>query len=144
MRINWKNESHAQQVLEQGQMKLVIIDTMQGAVNVTEQLAWDDQRWHQTAFEANVRVRFSNKLRIVDNVPAFRTAAFAARLDNTKHLAVLVPDAIEQMLHASQLAAAFERGLTMGQIRNFGGQFQLGPQQLNFEITQVQTRSPRL
>ncbi len=143
LRINWGNAQHAQKVLEQGQMKLVIIDTAQGKANVTKQLVFKDHRWHRTEFEANVRIRFSNQLRIVDDVPAFRTAASAAALDRTKHLAILVPDAVEQTLHSAQLAAAFERGLSMRQIRNFGGQFQLGSRQLNFEITQIQARSPR-
>jgi len=85
---------------------------------------------------------FSNRLRIVDEVPAFDAVRRAVQIKPNERLAVLVPTEVERKLESAQLHAASKRGLSMKRVRYFAGRFRLRNGDLGFEITGVQRRSP--
>ena len=80
---------------------------------------------------------YSNRLRVVDRVPAFATVLETVRLGAQERLAVLIPMRVERVLESAQMKAAFGRGLVMKQIDNFAGRFTMRDGALAFDITHV-------
>ncbi len=141
LRIDWGSPKEARQVLQDGGMRLVVIDAPSSGVMIVSQLEWVETRWQVRPYVPAVGPAYSNRLRIVDDVPAFAAAVRAARLGSGQRLAVLVPDKIEHMLDAAQLAAAYRHGVGLAEVRNFGGSFEQAGRGLAFRITRIQTRS---
>ncbi len=137
LRIDWGSAQEALSVLEAGQMVVVVLREGEGGPVITQELEAADRTWRRRSFRPRGPTRYSNRLRIVDHVPAFSPLRSAAGLGAGEQLAVLVPTNVEHMLGAAQLRAAFDRGLTMRQIDNFAGRFAIRQGRLDFDVTHV-------
>lgn len=137
LRIDWGSAQEALSVLEAGQMVVVVLRKDEGGPVITQELEAADGSWRRRTFRPRGPTRYSNRLRIVDQVPAFSPLRSAAGLGAGELLAVLVPTQVEHMLGAAQLRAAFDRGLTMRQIDNLAGRFAMRQGRLDFDVTHV-------
>jgi len=143
VRIDWGRESEAIETLRRGEMQLAVLANDAAGPTITARVMRTDERWRRATLTGTPGPRFSNRLRVVDGVPAFRAARRAIGLGPRERLVVLVPTRIERMIEARTLSAAFERGLGLEQVRRFGGRFTIdSDSRLGFEITHVQPRSP--
>ncbi len=141
LRIDWGSESVAIETLRTGDMKLAILKDAEPRPIITSEARRDDDRWTRTPYRGGVRTRYSNRLRVVDNVPAFQRARRDLDLSADERLVVLVPTSVERMLESEQLATVFQRGLDLQDVRRFGGRFTLERSNLGFEITRLEARS---
>jgi len=137
LRINWGTGDQARSALEAGGMILVVLNGTGGDAIISEQVAKDAEIWRRTAYPSTGSTKYSNRLRIVDNVPAFDDVRRAVNLRGQERLAVLLPLHIERVLESAQMEAAYKRGLIMKQIDNFAGRFTLRDGALAFHITHV-------
>lgn len=135
LRINWGSDSQAMAVLAAGDMLVVVLDVggIQPVIKV--QVEREGGTWRRRPFKG--AARYSNRLRIVDHVPAFGGMRRALSLRDGERLAILVPNDVERMLESAQMQAAFRQGLTMTQIENFAGHFTLFNGSLAFDVTHV-------
>ncbi|MHC5028706.1 MAG: hypothetical protein ACYTGR_18310 [Planctomycetota bacterium] len=141
LRIDWGDAAHTLDVLDAGDMRVVVVRGPASAVVIDDEVMPVNGTWTRRAYAAPITRRFSNRLRIVDDVPAFGAARRGARLAADEHLAVLVPDRVERLLHSAELRAAIESGLEPRHIRSVGGQFVLVDGALVFETHSVQPRA---
>lgn len=137
LRIDWGSGREALTTIETGGMVMVVLSDDEDSPMITQQVVYDDGTWTRQPYQQTARTRFSNRLRIVDHVPAFRQVQDDVDLSGRERLAVLVPMDIERVLEAAQMEAAFHRGLVMNQIDNFAGRFALRDGRLAFDITHV-------
>jgi hypothetical protein len=137
LRIDWGSAQEALSTLDAGQMVVVVLGDAEGGPVVTQELEAADGSWRRRSFQARGTTQYSNRLRIVDQVPAFSPMRSAAGLGAGERLAVLVPAHVERMLGAAQLRAAFDRGLAMRQIEDFAGRFAMRHGRLEFDVTHV-------
>ena len=136
LRINWGSPSEALAVLQAGRMKLVLLE----GGSIRHQVDRRDHAWKIAPYRPEAQTTYSNHLRIVDEVPAFADVVSNIVLAPRQRLAVLLPVSTEQHLQSAQMRAAFERGLTMNEVRNFAGHFVLKGKELAFDVTHVQER----
>jgi len=141
LRIDWGSEAVAIETLRVGDMKLAILKDAEPRPIITSEARWEDDLWTRTPYRAGVRTRYSNRLRVVDNVPAFQRVRRELDLSADERLVVLVPTSVERMLESEQLATVFQRGLGLEEVRRFGGRFTLERSSLGFEITRLEARS---
>jgi hypothetical protein len=143
LRIDWGTPAHAQTTLRTGRMQLVILHGRGPTLAITHELEDEDDTWRRRAYQPSLgTTRFSNRLRIVDDVPAFRNIRAAARLDGRERLAVLVPVPIETLFETGQLEAAIRHGLALEEISSIAGRFTVDRAGvLAFEVTDVQERN---
>jgi hypothetical protein len=140
LRIDWGTSAEAQAALEAGRMQVVILDSGSGAA-ITHVMEREGSAWQRKPYRPPITsTRFSNRVRIVDEVPAFSRVRRTAGLAGDERLAILVPVAIERMLQSAQLEAAFRRGLTMSDVLGFGGRFTLDNGNLTVRVTHVQQK----
>lgn len=137
LRINWGTDQQALDALEAGEMILVVLDGDGQRAVIGQQVVFDNGVWHRRPYQPVGSTRYSNRLRIVDQVPAFRAARAAVDLRGEERLAVLLPTRVERTLESAQLKAAYGRGLAMNQIDNFAGRFTLRDGTLAFDITHI-------
>ncbi|QQE13813.1 hypothetical protein JD969_10220 [Planctomycetota bacterium] len=139
LRIAWGNEATALNIIKSGGMRLVVYS---GAARpIDYEYVNRNGQWRKQRLSVNRRVRFSNRLRIVQDVPAFRQIVTSDDWQDGDRLAVMVPREIEQMLESEQMNAASKRGLTMKEIHSFAGRFLLNnSSRLNFEVTAIRVR----
>jgi hypothetical protein len=138
LRIDWGNARQARTVLEAGGMQVVILDTRSAPPIITHQVALDEGAWQRQPYRPPAgTTRYSNRLRIVHDVPAFQEIRRRARPVGHERVAVLVPVDVEQKLETAQVEAAFQRGLTMQEISSFAGRFTVSEIGLAFEIVHV-------
>ena len=138
LRIDWGNPAQARQTLSAGGMKLVVFQPGEG---FKREVVYAGGAWRSQNPQLSASNRYTNRLRIVDGVPAFAAAKRAAQLRGGERLAVLLPEALEHELRTQQLAAASKRGLTESQIAAYGGRFVPAGSGLRLQITHVQPRS---
>lgn len=137
LRIDWGTSKEAARVLEAGHMKLVVLRRDN---RFDHEVVQGDGRWRIRRFRAEPGVAYSNGLRIVDGVAAFRAVMAAVTLAGDERLAVLMPSELEELLTAAQIEAARRRGISVAEVHTFGGRFQIGSSGVWFDITRVQTQ----
>lgn len=140
LRIDWGDTAQAMSIIRAGQMKLIVLNETQGPAPTRKQVVSASGSWSVGDFVTKPGQTYSNRLRIVHDVPAFAPVVNELRLRDGQMLAVMVPAGVETMLQSAQLTATFERGLSMEQVRYFGGRFAMAGNGLRFAITRVQTR----
>ena len=143
--IDWGSQQEAINVLSAGGMQLVVLESdesIRQAVNLTAQGP------ALTAWRPGRQSTFSTRLRIVDHVQAFSSIVNSISLGPGKHLAVLFPMRVDQLVDMAERRAAFDEGADMEQIRGFAGKFMIssnvGASQssngVSFIITHLQRR----
>ena len=138
LRIDWGSSQKAGKILSVSQMKLVILESDKH-IN-QEIVCLGDDQWQLRNFNIGAGIKYSQSIRIVDKVPAFREIASALKLKPNQHLAIMIPVSLEQQMENAKSSAAISNGLTLSQIKAFGGRFQLVNNEVVFEITLVKTR----
>lgn len=141
LRIDWGDETTALTVMDAGGMKLAVLSVAGDGPNIVGEARRDERGWRRDRFRGDMRVRYSNRLRVVDEVPAFDAARRQVNLSSDEMLVVLVPTGVERMMESATLSAIFQRGLDMESVRRLGGRFTVEPSGLEFKVTRVQTRS---
>ena len=140
LRIDWGTPENARRVLDAGRLRLIVISPdPDGGVRLEASAAWRD-RWVRRPVPAGASAAYSNRLRIVSDVPAFAAARRQLDLSPRERLAVMVPRLIERKLASAQRVAAQRRGLTLDEVRSFAGRFELEGRHLAFAVTTVQER----
>ena len=137
LRIDWGTDDQALDMLDAGQMVLVVLDREGDRIVIGQQVVFEDDAWRRRVYRPAGTTQYSNRLRIVHEVPAFDAARVAVRLRGEERLAVLLPMRVERTLESAQLEAAYNRGLVMNEIDNFAGQFTLRDGALAFDITHI-------
>lgn len=143
LRIDWGNERQARRIIKAGRMKLVILRRDRwgrGGPSFDTQLTYQGDQWVTARFDRAAQRGYSNRLRVVDDVPAFGRASRHLTLQPGDRLAVVVPTRIERVLEHAQIQAARQRGLRIEQVRNFAGRFALVGNELRFHMTYIQPR----
>ena len=135
LRIDWGSAPQAQRVIDAGGMQIVVLDGPPGTPSIREQVEPDGSSWSRRPYRP--RSRYSNRIRIVDDVPAFTAVRRAVGVGGQQRLAVLLPLEIERLVQTAQLQAAFRNGLTMEEIRHFAGRFVVEHGRIDFRITHV-------
>jgi hypothetical protein len=137
LRINWGTADEARSALEAGDMVIVVLETGPDGPVIAQQVGLDEGTWRRRPYQPHGATVYSNRLRIVDEVPAFDVVCDAVGLGLHERLAVLVPMRVERVLQSAQMAAAYRTGLAMGQIDSFAGRFTLDEGRLDFNVTHV-------
>ncbi len=136
LRIDWGSGDHALDTLDAGDMILVVLDREGDRVVIGQKVVYDAGVWRRSPYRPGA-TRYSNRLRIVDEVPAFGAANAAVNLRGEERLAVLLPMRVERTLASAQMEAAYNSGLVMKEIDNFAGRFTLRDGALAFDITYI-------
>ncbi len=136
LRIDWGSGDHALETLDAGDMILVVLDREGDRVVIGQKVVYDAGVWRRSPYRPGA-TRYSNRLRIVDEVPAFDAANAAVNLRGEERLAVLLPLRVERTLASAQMEAAYNSGLVMKEIDNFAGRFTLRDGALAFDITHI-------
>lgn len=137
--IDWGTAQHALDVLRAGQMKLVVLDTAGGA-RVSEQVAMIGNQYRLLPFEDDDKT-YSNRLRVLRNVPAFADMVSSLGLRAGRDLAVALPVELERLLDRTKKIAANDADVPYLEVDHFRGRFRMRGGQLGFEVTHVQRRS---
>ena len=139
LRIDWGTEKNALNIIKSGGMRLVVYSG--AAVSINYEYVHRNGNWRRQRLAVNRRLRFSNRLRIVQDVPAFSKIVQGDDWIQGDRLAIMVPRNIEQMLQSAQLTAASTQGLIMKDIHSFAGRFQLvNSNKLDFDVTAIRVR----
>ncbi len=137
LRIDWGTGDQALDTLDAGDMILVVLDRDGDRVVIGQKVVYDAGVWRRSPYQPVGATRYSNRLRIVDQVPAFDAANAAVKLRGEERLAVLLPMRVERTLASAQMEAAYNSGLVMKEIDNFAGRFTLRDGALVFDITHI-------
>ncbi len=137
LRIDWGTDQQALAALEAGEMILAVLDGSGPKPLIKAEVERQGKTWRRRPYQPTGATVFSNRLRIVDHVPAFREVQSALDLRGEERLAVVVPMHVERVLDSAQMEAAFRRGLAMQHIDDFAGSFSLRDGRLAFHITHV-------
>ncbi len=137
LRINWGTDEQALAALEVGDMVVVVLDAGQRSPRIKQHVTRESGQWRRRPFQPIGGTPYSNRLRIVDHVPAFDEMRRQVGIGDDERLAVLVPTHVARMLESAQLEAAFRHGLAVQHIDNFAGRFTLRRGRLAFDITGV-------
>ncbi len=137
LRIDWGSDEEARAILDAGGMVLAVLDADGANPVITQQVFREETGWQRRPYQPGQTKLFSNRLRIVDHVPAFDAVCREVGLRSGERLAVVVPMRVERVLESAQMEAAFSRGLTMATIENFAGRFTLEGGRVAFVITHV-------
>ena len=137
LRIDWGTGDQALDTLDAGDMILVVLDREGDNVVIDQKVVYDAGVWRRRPYQPVGATRYSNRLRIVDGVPAFGGANAAVNLRGEERLAVLLPMRVERTLASAQMEAAYKSGLVMNEIDNFAGRFTLREGTLAFDITHI-------
>ena len=137
LRINWGSADEAQETLRTGEMVIVVLETGPNGPVIGQEVDLQEGAWQRQPYQPRGTTLYSNRLRVVDQVPAFNLVCRAIGLGVHERLAVLIPMRVERVLAAAQMEAAFRHGLAMRQIDSFAGRFTLRGGRLDFDITHV-------
>ena len=138
VRIDWGDMDRAVVLLKSSGMRLVVYEP---DGSVTKEVVLGDDVFTLAALQIKPSQRYSDNLRIVDQVPAFAPVRKSLRLPSSKRLAVLVPVNIERMVESAKISEASRRGLFMKDIKILGGRFDLAGDRVSFVIDKIQLRS---
>ncbi|MAE68018.1 MAG: hypothetical protein CMJ18_27520 [Phycisphaeraceae bacterium] len=142
LRIDWGSPAHARAVLEAGRMKLVVLDSAPGGAIVSAQVRKVGHEYRTLPLPGHADLAYSNRLRVLRNVPAFAGIGRALALRPGRDLAVAMPIAVQKMLDHAKRTAPIAQGLRSDDILDFRGRFRLAQGRLTFEITHVERRTP--
>jgi hypothetical protein len=138
VRIDWGPPGSARAIIEAGGMRIVVLDGRPPRPIITDELFRETDGWRREPYRPPAgSSRFSNRLRIVDEVPAFVGIAAAVGLGGREHLAVLVPTIVERAIESARLAAVADAGLDGEEVGQVGGRFILDDRMVRFEVTHV-------
>lgn len=140
LRIDWGDRAHAEAILRTTGMALVVLRGRGGAMEVADVVEQVAGRWTRLTFDSSRLGAFSNRIRIVDDVPAFTRARRDAGVRIGERLAVLVPAGVEQMFDDAIEREAARRGLGVGSVGAVGGAFAVRGGRLYFEIRAMRER----
>ncbi|WP_432798543.1 hypothetical protein [Poriferisphaera sp. WC338] len=140
LRIDWGDMEEALNVIRSGGMRLVVYEGMNEPIDLEYVLRGGE--WRKQRLRVGRRERYSNRLRIVHEVPAFSGVVQNQGWQEGNQLAVMLPRPVEQMLQKAQLTALSRKGLTMSGVHSFAGKFSLQKnKRLDFEITAIHVRT---
>ncbi len=131
IRIDWGSPADGRRVMEAGGMKLVVLGADQ---RIRNELVFRDGRWQAVPLGLEPEERYSNRLRVVERVPAF-----AGVEHDGGGLAVLMPARLDRQIDQAARQALAARGLASGQVQAIGGRFCLEVDGLVFRVTHVQS-----
>ena len=140
IRIDWGGPKQVQGILKAGQMKVIVLGAGTPPA-IKQELRFTSLGWRASPYEPGRGLRYSNRLRIVDDVPAFADAVASVNLSSNERMAVLVPESIEGRIFVAVRAAAYQQGLSLDQVASVGGRFVLRGNSLRFEVTGMKERS---
>lgn len=133
-RIAWGTPEQAQATVRAGGLQLVTVDDQ---FKVTACIIERSGAWTKAPLTG--LARFSNKVRVVDHVPAFE--ATWGQCAPGEHLAVLVPVSLERRIDQAMEEAARRAGLQRSHVAACFGRLVIEPQGLDFRIDRVEQRS---
>ena len=140
LRIDWGDLRTALTIIKNGGMRLVVYEGMSSPIDA-EYILHEGQ-WVKQRLRVGRRERFSNRLRIVHDVPAFASVIGDKDWKEGDQLAVMLPRQVEQLLLKAQMIAASSKGLTMSGVHSFAGKFYVvDDNRLNFEVTAIHVRT---
>ena len=139
LRINWGDQGEALKTLKSGGMRLVVYEGEDKPID--KEYVFRSGAWRLQRLNVNRMERFSNRLRIVKDVPAFMVIVNQRGWVEENELAVMLPREIERMLEEAQLSAASGQGLSLSEIHSFAGEFNLESKNLSFEVTAIRVRT---
>jgi len=138
LRIDWGSSTEAMQVIRTAGMRLVLLDAGR---NIVAELVQDNRgQWVRRSGLGPAPVPYSTSLRIVDQVPAFRTVGGELSLGQER-LAVMVPMDMERAIETAKIKAATQRGLSPSEIEVFGGVFAVSGGSVSFTIDRLVERT---
>jgi len=139
LRIDWGRPADARAVREAAEMQLVVLDTSGPAPIITGAVQPEEDSWRRRAYlPAAGTLRFSNHLRVVNDVPAFAEIRRTVRVGANERLAVLIPVDVERRIQGAQIEAASRHGLALGDVRSMAGHFVVTDGGLRFEIIHLE------
>ena len=136
LRIDWGSSQEAMSVVNAAGLRLVMLS---GQGEIVAEIHSEADAWKRSDGRASDLSRFSNRVRIVDSTPAFRSAAALRRGD--ERLAILIPLSIEHMLKTEQVKSAAIAGIAAARIRSFYGRFHFVNGRVEFAISELERRS---
>lgn len=142
LRIDWGTSADAQAVLRAGRMKLVVLESAPGRAIVRAQVHQMANGYRTLPLPDEPDAGYSNRLRVLRNVPAFADVERALALRPGNDLAIAMPLTVQQMLDQAESAAPAAHGVPRDQATDFRGRFRLTRGRLRFEITHVERRAP--
>jgi len=137
LRIDWGSTFEAVRVMSAGGMRLVVIGGGGGA-SIRGEVVRQGGGWAVRGLSDGEATGYSNRLRIVDGVPAFEAAGSVKRAG--ERLAVLVPPGVERMLTGARRSAVSSRGVSSGEVRAVAGRFVMRSGGVGFEVSDVLLR----
>ncbi|MBI9018441.1 MAG: hypothetical protein JEZ07_14405 [Phycisphaerae bacterium] len=137
IRIDWGTQSHALNIIKTGNMKLVILNNQN--IIIAEVIYDINNKWTQQSMVYNPGIKYSDKLRIVEAVPAFANAKKYLKTDSRNKLAILIPVAIEIQIEYAKKTTIIQNSAK--KIDAFGGNFYLENNKVKFNITQIWERT---
>ena len=142
LRIDWGEPKGIAELLRVGRMKLAVLDRRGSGQTITAEVRRGSSGWMVAPFQTPPGMRYSNRLRIVHEVPAFAAIRRSVELQPDQRLVVLIPETLERRLDRAQQDVARRRGLALAEVENIGGRFRLDADRLIFQVTRVDPRAP--
>jgi hypothetical protein len=118
-------------------MVVVVLD-VESDPHISHEIVREGETWNRRVFKGLGPTLFSNRLRIVDHVPAFSAVRAALSLTAHERLAVLLPTNVERLLDSVQMKSAFSLGLAMEQVESFAGRFSVRDGALRFDVVHIE------
>ena len=138
LRVNWGSSTQAVATLRASGMKLVILGP--GGIIGNELVPVSSDLWEVKPLAIEAGQRYSDSLRVVDNVPAFSSARIYIKPGSGQSLAVLMPVGMEKIIETARITHAYQQGLGMQDIATFGGCFFVNNGKVDFMIKKLQLR----
>lgn len=136
LRIDWGTSQEAMSIVNAAGLRLVMLS---GQGEILAEISSEAGAWMRADGRHSDLSRYSNRVRIVDSTPAFRSASALRRGD--ERLAILIPLSIEHMLKTEQVKSAAIAGISASRIRSFYGRFHIENGRVAFAISELERRS---
>lgn len=130
LRIDWGTSTQARSIVVSGELRLVTLDV---GGSISAEIIPSGADWRRIEGPAVNLSGYSNRVRIVDNTPAFARAASHRRPG--EHLALVLPLSVEHVVRSEQARAASRAAVDPADIKMFLGRFNAEAGELNFTIT---------
>ena len=138
LRINWGSTAQAIATLRACDMRLVILEP-DGSIS-RELMPVSASLWQVRPLAVQAGLRYSDAIRLVNNVPAFTSARVYTKTGSGQSLAVLMPVDLEKMIETKKITYIYQRGLEMRDVSTFGGYFSIHNGNVDFVIDKIQLR----